>query len=81
MNQDLVRLIDSICRDKKIDRDGFVADLENAMASAIRKTYGEEEDAQVALDLHSGTISATVAGRPIDMEILGRRPVAPRRSP
>ncbi len=61
MNQDLLRIIDSICRDKNIDRDGFIADLEGAMASAVRKAYDDEEDAEVTIDLASGDISATVA--------------------
>jgi N utilization substance protein A len=71
MNQELLRIIDSICRDKNIDRDGFVVDLENAMASAIRKAY-ETEDAEVKLDPISGDISAHVEGGTIDMQTLGR---------
>ncbi|MBU0617562.1 MAG: transcription termination factor NusA, partial [Planctomycetes bacterium] len=71
MNQDLLRIIDSICRDKNIDRDGFMVDLENAMASAIRKAY-ETEDAEVKLDPISGDISAHVEGDTIDMQTLGR---------
>ena len=47
MSQDLLRIIDSICRDKNIDRDSLIADLENAMASAIRKAYDETADAHV----------------------------------
>ncbi len=72
MNQDLLRIIDSICRDKNIDRDGFIADLEGAMASAVRKAYNDIEDAEVKLDLASGDISATIGGKPVDMHILGR---------
>ncbi len=71
MNQDLLRIVDSICRDKNIDRDGFLVDLENAMASAIRKGY-ETEEAEVKLDPTTGDISATVDGQPIDMQTLGR---------
>ena len=71
MNQDLLRIIDSICRDKNIDREGFMADLENAMASAIRKAFDTEE-ADVTLDPVSGEISADVEGKPIDMQTLGR---------
>lgn len=71
MNQDLIRHIDGICRDKNIDRDAFIADLENAMVSAIRKAY-EVEEAEVQLDPLSGTIRANAAGDPIDMQTLGR---------
>lgn len=72
MSQDLLRIIDSICRDKNIDRDSFVADLEGAMTTAIRKAYEEAETADVRLDPLSGKIEATVDGAPIDMHILGR---------
>ncbi len=68
MSQDLLRIIDSICRDKNIDRDSFVADLENAMASAIRKAHDETADAQVQLDPLSGKITATVNGQPVDLQ-------------
>jgi len=71
MNQDLLRIVDSICRDKNIDRDGFLADLENAMASAIRKAF-ETEDAEVTINPLDGDISAFVDGAPIDMQTLGR---------
>lgn len=71
MSQDLLRIVDGICRDKNIDREGFLTDLEGAMASAIRKAF-EVEDAAVKLDPFTGEISATVEGRPIDMHTLGR---------
>ncbi len=71
MNQDLLRIVDSICRDKNIDRDAFLTDLENAMASAIRKAY-ETEEAEVRLDPVTGDISATVDGTPVDVQTLGR---------
>ena len=71
MSQDLLRIIDSICRDKSIEKNDFVADLEGAMASAIRKEY-ETEEAEVTLDLLTGKIAATVEGRDITMQELGR---------
>jgi len=72
MSQELLRIIDSICRDKSIERDSFVADLENAMVTAIRKAHEEAAEAEVRLDLLSGKISATVDGQPVDMQLLGR---------
>jgi N utilization substance protein A len=74
MSQDLLRIIDSICRDKNIDRESFVADLENAIATAIRKVYEQAQDAQVKLDPTTGKIQATVDGQPVDMQLLGRIP-------
>jgi N utilization substance protein A len=70
MSQDLLRIIDSICRDKNIDRESFVADLENAMSSAIRKAHEDAEAAEVRLDPLNGKISATVDGKPIDVQLL-----------
>ncbi|MBL8878023.1 MAG: transcription termination factor NusA [Phycisphaerales bacterium] len=72
MSQDILRLIDSICRDKNIERDEFIADLENAMAGAIKKTYEDSQESLVKLDLLTGRISATVDGQPVEMGILGR---------
>lgn len=71
MNQDLLRIVDSICRDKNIEREVFLADLENAMVSAIRKEY-ETEDATVSIDPFTGAIRATVNGAVLDMNRLGR---------
>lgn len=72
MSQDILRLIDSICRDKNIERDEFIADLETAMAGAIKKTYEDSQESAVKLDLLTGRISATVDGQPVEMGILGR---------
>jgi N utilization substance protein A len=72
MSTDLMRIIDSISRDKNIDRDELVNDIETAMISAIRKNYGEESDAHVKLDLLSGKFVATVDGTPLDVHVLGR---------
>jgi len=72
MNQDLVRIIDSICRDKNIDRSSFIADLEAAMTTAIRKAYETAESAAVRLDPMTGQISAEVDGQPVEMQVLGR---------
>ncbi len=72
MNQDLPRIIDGICREKNIDRESFIADLENAIASAVRRAYGEMEEVEVHLDMLNGQIAATINGEPIDMATLGR---------
>ena len=41
MNTDLIRFIDSISRDKNIDKESVFVDLEAAMVSAARKAYEE----------------------------------------
>lgn len=74
MSQDLLRIIDSICRDKAIERESFVADLENAMASAIRKAYDAELETpvDVQFDPIGGNFSATIEDRAISVTELGR---------
>ena len=72
MSTDLLRIIDSISRDKNIERDALIADIEAAMASAICKHYGETVQPEVKLDIISGSIRATVGGQPVDVQILGR---------
>ncbi|MCG3128970.1 MAG: hypothetical protein CHACPFDD_03866 [Phycisphaerae bacterium] len=68
MSQDLLRLIDSICRDKNIERDSFISDLENAVVTALRKSYSEETPIEVTLDRMSGRFQAVVNGEPVDLQ-------------
>jgi N utilization substance protein A len=72
MNVELLRIVDGLARDKNIDKDLVLGDLEAAMESAIRKKHGPEEEVQVSIDRMSGAISATVSGQPISMIDLGR---------
>lgn len=72
MNTDLIRFVDSISRDKAIDKESVFVDLETAMVSAIRKAYVEVEDVVCGIDRVSGAITASADGDPIDMKTLGR---------
>ena len=72
MSTDLIRFVDSISRDKNIDKESVFVDLEAAMVSAMRKAYDDTEDAIVTIDRNTGTIQAIVNGDPIDMKTLGR---------
>jgi len=77
MNQELIRIVDNIARDKNIDRESIFLDLEAAMISAIRKHFGikdVESDITVTIDRNDGTISAFKEGDPIDIRRLGRIP-------
>jgi len=73
-SSDILRLVDSLSRDKKIDKDQLLADLEAAMVSAIRKIYGETAEIEVSIDRLTGAITASCEGRPISMVELGRIP-------
>lgn len=74
MNQELVRIIDNIARDKNIDRESIFVDLESAMTSAIKKDYSDNADSVVivSIDRVNGSISASVDGKTIDISTLGR---------
>ena len=72
MNAELIRIVDGLARDKNIDKDTVLEDLELAMESAIRKKYGPEEEVVVSIDRLSGDISASLNGEAISMNDLGR---------
>jgi N utilization substance protein A len=72
MNPEMIRIVDGLARDKNIDKDLVLGDLEAAMESAIRKKYGQDEDVTVAIDRMNGAIEATVNGEPVSMADLGR---------
>ncbi len=74
MNQDLIRIVDGIARDKNIERDQIYSDIEQAIASALRKQFNTEDasEFQVTLDRATGDISAARQGQPLPLSVLGR---------
>ncbi|MFP4215830.1 MAG: transcription termination factor NusA [Phycisphaerae bacterium] len=72
MNQELLRIVDALARDKNIDKEVLFEDLEAAMFSAIRKANADTEDVEVHIDRENGEISASVDGEPMAMRTLGR---------
>ncbi len=72
MNVELVRIVDSIARDKNIEKEVVFADLEQAMVSAVRKAHGPTDEVVVNIDRLSGEITASRNNEPIDMKELGR---------
>src|SRR4051812_41440891 len=74
MNQDLVRIVDGIARDKNIERDQIYSDIEQAIASALRKQFNTEDTSEftVTLDRTTGDISAARQGAPMPLNVLGR---------
>jgi N utilization substance protein A len=72
MNQELLRIVDGIARDKNIDKEIVFEDLEAAMFSAIRKANAGSEDVHVRIDRENGTITAVVDGEKMSMRDLGR---------
>jgi N utilization substance protein A len=72
MNQELLRIVDGLARDKNIDKETVFEDLEAAMFSAIRKAYATAEDVVVHIDRSNGEITATVSGKAMNVTELGR---------
>src|SRR6266850_1207144 len=73
-NQELLRIVDGIARDKNIERDQIYTDIEQAIASALRKQFNTEDTSEfiVKLDRQSGDLSATRQGDPVPLNVLGR---------
>jgi N utilization substance protein A len=74
MNQELVRIVENIARDKKIEKESIFRDLEIAMVSATKKHFGASDEAEivVSIDRDNGEIKAYMDGSPIDVKKLGR---------
>ena len=72
MNGELLRLVDSIHRDKNIDTEIVFNGIESAILTAARKHFGEDEEIEVSIDRETGQISATCGAEAIDAVTLGR---------
>ncbi len=75
-NQEMLRIIDSIARDRNVERDLLIADLEQAMVSAARKHYNslDAEEFACHIDRIEGGMRLTRHGEPLDLspEVFGR---------
>jgi transcription termination/antitermination protein NusA len=72
MNQDLLRIVDSIARDKNIEKESIFADIETSLLSAARKFYGETDDVSCTIDRMTGEIEVRKNGVLIDYREFGR---------
>ncbi|GIK19865.1 MAG: transcription termination/antitermination protein NusA [Leptolyngbya sp. PLA2] len=74
--QEMMRIIDSISRDRNIDRQLLIADLEAAMVSAARRYFNtlDTEEFTCSVDPLSGQIQIYRHGQPLEMppEAFGR---------
>jgi N utilization substance protein A len=65
---DILRYIDSIARDKEIDKEALIVAIEQAMSMALAKKYGVD-DVEIALDRETGEF---VCNYDVSMEEQGR---------
>ena len=75
MNQELLRIVENIARDKNIEKESIFVDLEEAMVLAARKHFGEpDSNIVVSIDRGTGEIAACKDDVQIDIQQLGRIP-------
>jgi N utilization substance protein A len=72
MSVDLVRIVDSIHRDKNIPKDILFDGIQSALATAARKHYPDATEIEVRIDPENGAIDATKDGIKMDPAELGR---------
>ncbi|MHC4562639.1 MAG: transcription termination factor NusA [Planctomycetota bacterium] len=72
MNQELLRIVEALARDKNIDPEVVYEDLEAAMLSALRKANPDTEDITVTMDRQTGEFAASVDGEAMSVRDLGR---------
>jgi N utilization substance protein A len=70
---ELLRIVDTIHRDKNIDKEIVFEGIEAALISAAKKHYGEEEDIQVKIDRHTGAITGLHNGVALAPEQISER--------
>jgi transcription termination/antitermination protein NusA len=73
-SQELIRIVDGIARDKNIERDQIYSDIEQAVASGLRKQFNTEDvtEFSVKIDRESGQISAARQGVEVPLSVVGR---------
>lgn len=73
---EMMRILDSIARDRKIEKASLIKDLERAMVSAARKHFQtlDTEEFRCEVDPLSGSMTLYRHGQPLDLqaEALGR---------
>jgi N utilization substance protein A len=73
-NAELMRIVDSIARDKNIEREQIYSDIEQAIAGGLRKQFNTEDTSefQVTVDRTTGDISASRLGEQLPLSVVGR---------
>lgn len=70
---EVLRIVDSLHREKNIEKEIVFRAIESALVSAARKHFGEEADVEFMIDRDSGQIAGRVGQTELDYEdIIGR---------
>jgi N utilization substance protein A len=70
---EMLRIVDSLHREKNIDKEIVFGAIEAALISAARKHYGEEANIELVINRQSGAVEATLEGQPLDAEEMSGR--------
>lgn len=70
--KEILRLVDSLHRNKDIDEEVIFKAIESALQSAARKHLGADEDLTVEIDRTTGDVAAILGEERIEPEELGR---------
>src|SRR5690606_31145073 len=68
---EILRIVDAIHRDRNVDKEIVFEGIEQAILSAARKHFGEEEQIDVSIDRHSGEASVLVEAQPLQADEIG----------
>lgn len=68
---EILRIVDAIHRDKAIEAEIVFEGIEQAILSAARKHFSEEEQLEVRIDRESGEPALICDGRMLDPDLLG----------
>ena len=73
-NPEIMRIADGIARDKNIEREQVYVDIEQAIASGLRKQFNTEDTSEftVTLDRTNGDISVSRGGTTVPLGVMGR---------
>lgn len=73
MSEEILRFVDTIHRDRQVDKEVIFYGIEQALVSAAQKKYGESEEITIKIDRETGAIAADMGGETFDpREALGR---------
>ncbi|XZE54707.1 transcription termination factor NusA [Planctomycetaceae bacterium SH139] len=70
--QDILRYVDSLHREKNIDKEIVFSAIEAALQTAAKRQYGEDANIVVQLDRQSGRAYATLDGEALGEDQIGR---------
>ncbi len=71
-SSEFMRLVDSISRDRGLDKEMIIEDIEKALLQAAQKRFDAEGEFTLSIDRESGEIRAYEDDKPVDLETLGR---------